>query len=158
MRRVLYLVALCTAALAFAPAALAQTTQYQYAQQPGPTTITATGVLGPPFTQGQDPEPEFLLTDEATGTTFQLSSGFVDLGAFVGQRVTIEGVLVPGINPLAFNVTSIEQAPLGAVTADTGDGGATSLPSTGGLPIAPIAGAALVALGLAGYAVIRRAS
>jgi hypothetical protein len=87
-----------------------------------PTTLTATGVLGQPFFEGQDPEPLYPLTDEATGTTYTLISGFVDLGAFVGQRVTIEGVRVPGIDPLAYNVTSIQPA------APSGG----SLPATGG--------------------------
>lgn len=86
------------------------------AQQPGPTPLTATGVLGQPFFEGQDPEPIYPLTDEATGTTYNLISGFVDLGASVGQRVTIEGVRVPGIDPLAFNVTSIQPAPPGGDT------------------------------------------
>ena len=101
---------------AAAPAAFAQEGQAQ--QQPGATTITATGLLvGPVKDNNLDPTLEFRLTDEATGTTFELSSGFVDLGAFAGQRVTIEGVRVPGINPLAFNVTSIQSAPPGAGTA-----------------------------------------
>ena len=78
------------------------------AQQPGPTTLTATGVLvGPVEDDDPDPTPEFRLTDEATGTTYNLISGFVDLGAFAGQRVTVEGVRVPGIDPLAYNVTSV---------------------------------------------------
>jgi hypothetical protein len=81
------------------------------AQQPGPTTLTATGVLvGPVEDDDPDPTPEFRLTDETTGTTYNLIIGFVDLGAFAGQRVTIEGVRVPGIDPLAFNVTSVRPA------------------------------------------------
>src|SRR4051794_11917261 len=35
-----------------------------------PTTLTATGVLGQPFFEGQDPEPLYPLTDEATGTIY----------------------------------------------------------------------------------------
>jgi hypothetical protein len=95
-----------------------------------PTMLTATGVLAQPFFEGQDPEPLYPLTDEATGTTYTLISGFVDLGAFVGQRVTIEGVRVPGIDPLAFNVTSIQLAAPGGGTTTAPGGGA--LPATGG--------------------------
>ncbi len=79
-----------------------------FAQQQGP--ITATGVLGQPDTSGPDPEPTYPLTDEQTGTTYELTSGFVELAPFVGQRVTIEGVRVPGINPRALNVTEIQPA------------------------------------------------
>lgn len=77
-----------------------------FAQQQGP--ITATGVLGQPDTSGPDPEPVYPLTDEATGTTYELTSGFVELAPYVGQRVTIEGVRIPGIDPLALNVTRIQ--------------------------------------------------
>ena len=77
-----------------------------FAQEQGP--ITATGVLGSPDTSGPDPEPTYPLTDEETGTTYELTSGFVELEPYVGQRVTIEGVRVPGIDPLALNVTQIQ--------------------------------------------------
>ncbi len=77
-----------------------------FAQQQGP--ITATGVLGPPDTSGPDPEPTYPLTDEETGTTYGLTSGFVELEPYVGQRITIEGVRIPGIDPLALNVTRIQ--------------------------------------------------
>jgi hypothetical protein len=124
------------------------------AQQPGPTTLTATGVLGEPFTQGQDPEPIYPLTDEATGTTYNLISGFVDLGAYVGQRVTIEGVRVPGIDPLAFNVTSVQPAPQGggATTAPGGGG----LPATGGPSLLLPAIALILGGGVLGAAMLRR--
>ena len=79
-----------------------------FAQQQGP--ITATGVLGQPDTSGPDPEPTYPLTDEETGTTYELTSGFVELAPYVGQRVTIEGVRIPGIDPLALNVTRIQLA------------------------------------------------
>ena len=79
------------------------------AQPQGP--VTATGVLGPPFTRGDDPTPNYLLTDEETGTTYTLMSGFVDLQDYVGQRVTITGERVPGIDPSALNVTAV--VPLG---------------------------------------------
>jgi len=82
-----------------------------FAAQQGPTTITATGVLVGPVDDGdEDPTPEFRLTDEEAGRTLNLTSGFVDLEAYAGQRVTIEGVLVPGIDPNAYNVTQIEPA------------------------------------------------
>lgn len=122
------------------------------AQQPGPTTLTATGVLGEPFTQGHDPEPIYPLTDEATGTTYNLISGFVDLGAYVGQRVTIQGVRVPGIDPLAFNVTSVQPAPQGG-GATTAPGG---LPATGGLSLLLPTIALVLGGGVLGVAVLRR--
>ena len=80
------------------------------AQPQGP--VTATGVLGPPFTRGEDPTPNYLLTDEETGTTYTLMSGFVALEDYVGQRVTITGERVPGIDLSALNVTDV--VPLGA--------------------------------------------
>lgn len=81
------------------------------AQQQGPTTITATGVLVDPVDDGdEDPTPEFRLTDEEAGRTLNLTSGFVELAPYAGQRVTIEGVRVPGIDPNAYNVTSIVPA------------------------------------------------
>ena len=122
------------------------------AQQPGPTTLTATGVLvGPVEDNDPDPTPEFRLTDEATGTTYNLISGFVTLETFAGQRVTIEGVRVPGIDPLAFNVTSVRPAPAGGGTT-TAPGGKV-LPATGGtsllLPtLALIIGGSLVGAAL----------
>lgn len=128
-----------------------------------PTTLTATGVLGQPFFQGQDPEPIYPLTDEATGTTYNLISGFVDLGAFVGQRVTIEGVQVPGIDPLAFNVTSIQPAPPGGGTTTAPPGGGTTappggggLPATGGPSFLLPAVALIVGGCILGAAVLRR--
>ncbi len=73
--------------------------------------VTATGVLvGPVEDNDPDPTPEFRLTDEATGRTLNLVSGFVNLQDFASQRVIIEGVRVPGIDPNAFNVTSIRPA------------------------------------------------
>jgi hypothetical protein len=120
-----------------------------------PTTLTATGVLGQPFFEGQDPEPLYPLTDEATDTTYTLISGFVDLGAFVGHRVTIEGVRVPGIDPLAFNVTSIQPAaPGGSTTTAPGGGG---LPATGGASFLLLPTIALiVGIGILGTTVLGR--
>lgn len=79
--------------------------------QEGP--ITATGVLGDSYTEGQDPERIYPLTDEATGTSYELISGFVVLEDYVGQRVTFEGQQVPGLppgpnDPIPVNVTSLE--------------------------------------------------
>jgi hypothetical protein len=113
-----------------------------------PTTLTAAGVLGQPFYEGQDPEPLYSLTDEASGTTYTLISGFVDLGAFVGQRVTIEGVRVPGIDPLAYNVTSIQPAAPG--------GG--SLPATGGpsFLLMPTIALMTMGIGVLGVTMLRR--
>ncbi len=79
--------------------------------QQGPTTITATGMLVGSVDDGdEDPTPEFRLTDEEAGRTLNLTSGFVDLEAYAGQRVTVEGVRVPGIDPNAYNVTQIRPA------------------------------------------------
>lgn len=80
-----------------------------FAQQQGP--VTATGVLvGPVEDNDPDPTPEFRLTDEASGTTYVLVSGFVDLAPFAGQRVTIAGVPIGGADdaPPALNVTRIQ--------------------------------------------------
>jgi hypothetical protein len=77
----------------------------QYALQ---GSVTATGVLeGPVQDGGQDPTPQYRLTDEATGTTYTLMSGFVDLQDYAGQRVTITGTLAPGVDPLALDVTDV---------------------------------------------------
>ena len=125
------------------------------AQQPGPTTLTATGVLvGPVEDNDPDPTPQFRLTDEATGTTYNLISGFVDLEVFAGQRVTIEGVRVPGIDPLAFNVTSVRAASPGGDTT-TAPGG-KELPATGGIPLLLPSVALIVGSGILGAAVLRR--
>ena len=163
MKRLLLLALLCAVcALAFAPAAAAQVypvqdpAAYQYAQpqhnggQPGPTTLTATGVLVGPVEDGdQDPTLEFELTDEATGITYRLISGFVDLQAFAGQRVTVVGTRVPGIDPFAFNVTQI--TPAGATV------GTQPLPTTGGPSLVPLVGATLLlGLGVAGLAMRKR--
>ncbi len=80
-----------------------------FAQQ-GP--VTATGVLGEPYTEGEDPTVQYSFTDEATGDEYVLISGFVDLDPFVGERITIEAAPVgsaPGVTP-ALNVTDVELA------------------------------------------------
>ena len=92
------------------------------AAQQGPTTITATGVLVGPVDDGdEDPTPEFRLTDEESGRTLNLTSGFVNLEDYAGQRVTIEGVRVPGIDPNAYNVTTIVPAEEGEDPTSPGD-------------------------------------
>lgn len=87
--------------------------------QEGP--VTATGVLGEAYTVGQDPTLNYDLTDEVSGTTYALISGFVDLQPYVGRRVTVEGVPVPGAEfaPPALNVTSI--APAGETPDEPAD-------------------------------------
>lgn len=153
MRRIISILTMA----AFVAAITAATALPALAQQPGPTTLTATGVLvGPVEDDDPDPTPEFRLTDEATGTTYNLISGFVDLGAFAGQRVTIEGVRVPGIDPLAYNVTSVRPAPAGGGT--TTAPGAGQLPATGGITLSllPIT-ALIVGSGILGALVLRRA-
>ena len=126
---------------------------------------TATGVLEGPFTEGPDPEPTYRLTDEATGTTYVLVSGFVDLAPFVGQRVYIEGASIGGADfaPPALNVTVIEPADgqSATPTASAGEdqyGSGGALPSTGG---SGVGGAGLLAIGagallVGGGAVVRR--
>ena len=135
-----------------------------FAQQ-GP--VTATGVLEGPYFEGLDPEPTYRLTDEATGTTYVLVSGFVDLDPFVGQRVTITGVPIGGADDAlpALNVTEIESADgqTAAPTASAGQdqyGSASELPATGGGAgsaglIAIGAGALLVGGGLVARRIIR---
>ena len=86
--------------------------------------VTATGVLGKlgPHPSG-DPTPRYSITDEDTGTSYELMSGFVDLEPYAGERILIYGVPVPGAPPPGaprlLNVTQVE--PLGssgeAVTA-----------------------------------------
>jgi hypothetical protein len=93
------------------------------------------------------------LTDETTGITYNLTSGFMDLGALVGQRVTVEGVRVPGIDPLAFNVTSILPAsPGGGATTP----GGKELPATDGPSLLLPAVALILGSGTLGAAVLRR--
>ena len=72
-KRLIVVVALLAVMLATAAPALAQ----------GQGPIAATGVLGPPDTSGPDPEPEYPLTDEETGATYELISGFVELAPYV---------------------------------------------------------------------------
>ena len=83
-----------------------------FAQQQGP--VTATGLLQEAAPHTPDPTPIYAITDEATGNSYELTSGFVDLQSYVGQRVAIEGVPVPGpgdpSKPPLLNVTQIQPA------------------------------------------------
>jgi hypothetical protein len=61
----------------------------------------------------------YTVTDEASGTSYVLSSVVVDLDAYTGQRVTVYGTLVPGYEygqveggPPLVDVTWVEPAPL----------------------------------------------
>lgn len=90
--------------LVVAAPAMAQADKYQH---------TGTGVLGEPYTVGQNPEPFYPLTDEETGTVYELYSGFVHLAPYVGERVTFEGQQSQGLepgpgDPVSVNVTSLE--------------------------------------------------
>lgn len=100
-----------------APAALAQ------------GSTAATGVLERAAPHIPDPTPVYAITDEATGTAYELVSGFADLEQYVGERVTIQGVPVPGPGdpnrPPLLNVTQIEPA------GGTGDGGDDEDPPPG---------------------------
>ncbi len=66
--------------------------------------------MGPVEDKDTDLTPEFRLTDEASGTTYVLVSGFVDFSPFAGQRVTIAGAPIGDADdaPPALNVTRIQ--------------------------------------------------
>ena len=85
---------------------------------------TATGVLEKAAPHSPDPTPVYAITDEGTGKPYELMSGFVELEQYVGERVTIQGVPVPGpgdpSKPPLLNVTQIEPA---GGTGDGSDGG-----------------------------------
>lgn len=90
-------------------------------------SVTATGVLGEPYTEGEDPTVQYPFTDEETGEDYVLTSGFVDLGPYVGQRITIEAAPIgtaPGATQ-ALNVTDViesesgyDPAPLAVITGE----------------------------------------
>ena len=101
LKRLMVLVATLAMVLVVAGPALAQG-----------APVTATGVLGEPYTEGEEPTVQYSFTDEATGDEYVLISGFVDLDPFVGERITIEAAPVgsaPGVTP-ALNVTDVELA------------------------------------------------
>jgi hypothetical protein len=99
-------------ALALMLTALLVAAASAFAQQQGP--LTATGVLEEAAPHSPDPTPVYAISDEETGTSYELVSGFVDLEQYVGERVTIQGVAVPGpgdpSKPPLLNVTQIQPA------------------------------------------------
>lgn len=104
MKRLMVLGGTLALMLALAAPAMAQADKYQH---------TGTGVLGESYTVGQDPTLLYSLTDEGTGTVYELTSGFVYLEPYVGQSVTFVGQQVPGLepgpnDPIPVNVTSLE--------------------------------------------------
>src|SRR5829696_3538451 len=97
-------------ALALMLTALLVAAASAFAQPQG--SVTATGVLERAAPHSPDPTPVYGITDEETGTPYELVSGFVDLDQYVGERVTIQGVAVPGpgdpSKPPLLNVTQIQ--------------------------------------------------
>jgi len=149
MRRIILLVTmgLVTAAMLLAVSALPVFAQ---------PTLTLTGVLGEPFTRGEDPGLLYPLTDEATGTTYTLIGSFVDVTPFVGQRVTVQTVPVPGIDPFSRFITQIQPAPApGGGTTTPAPGGGT-LPRTGGPSLLLPVVALLLGGGIMGATLLRR--
>ena len=144
MRRIILAVAtgLITAAMLLAVSALPAFAQ---------PTLTLTGVLGEPFFRMEVGPgiPLFLLTDEATGTTYTLIGSFVDATPFAGQRVTVQTVPVPGEEPLARFIIQIQAAP-------PAPGGGT-LPRTGGPSLLLVPSIALIlGGGIMGATLLRR--
>ena len=97
-------------ALALMLTALLVAAASAFAQPQG--SVTASGVVERAAPHSPDPTPVYGITDEATGTSYELVSGFVDLEQYVGERVTIQGVAVPGpgdpSKPPLLNVTQIQ--------------------------------------------------
>jgi hypothetical protein len=128
-----FLSTVVVAALSVASPALA----LQEAQEtPEGAAVTATGVLErPEITTYQ--YGEYAVTDEATGTLYALGSDSVDLGALVGERVTVTGTPVTGTpvpgyedgqvegGPPLLDVTAVESAggEPGGTTGGTGKDG-----------------------------------
>lgn len=100
--------------------------------------VTATGVLErPELTTYQ--YGEYAVADEETGTLYALGSETVDLGAYIGERVTVTGTVVPGYEegqieggPALLEVTSAEVAGGGAGdgAGDGAEGGAGTVTAT----------------------------
>jgi TolB protein len=69
--------------------------EYEPAWQPTDGSVAATGTLQ---SQGITTYQygDFVLTDEATGQLYAVRASGVDLSALVGQRVIVNGTLVPG--------------------------------------------------------------
>lgn len=99
MRRILLLAGMLALLLTTALPALAQSGgEEQYGvdpEQEGGEPITATGVVEA-YELTAHQYGTHGLTDEATGVGYALSSEVVDLDEYDGQRVTVEGTLVPG--------------------------------------------------------------
>jgi hypothetical protein len=144
MRRIIFSVTtgLVTAALSLAISALPSFAQ---------PTLTLTGVLGEPFFREEVGPgiPLYLLTDEATGITYTLLGGFVDVTPFVGQRVTVRTAAVPGIDPFSQFVIQIQLAPPAAPSGGT-------LPRTGGPSLLLVPSIALILGGGIMGATLRR--
>src|SRR5918994_2415547 len=102
-------------ALALMLTALLVAAASAFAQPQGP--VTATGVLERAAPHSPDPTPVYGITDQETGTPYELVSGLVDLEQYVGERITIQGVAVPGPDdpgkPPLLNVTQIQPADQG---------------------------------------------
>ena len=76
--------------------------------------ITATGVLERSTTESPDPTPRYAITDEESGTSYELFDAGAGLEAYVGERVAISGTQAPGSGnpdgPLAVDVTQVKPA------------------------------------------------
>jgi hypothetical protein len=76
--------------------------------------ITATGVLERSTTESPDPTPRYAITDEESGTSYELFDAGAGLEAYVGERVAISGTQAPGPGnpdgPLAVDVTQVTPA------------------------------------------------
>src|SRR5215204_1635744 len=72
--------------------------------------ITVTGVPTSAL-PGTSPTPVYAITDEATGMPYELTSTVVDLGYYVGQRVTISGDVEasPPARPPLLKVTQVSE-------------------------------------------------
>lgn len=114
LKRLMVLGGMLAMLLAVAAPAMAQADKYQH---------SGTGILGEPYTVGQDPTLNYALTDEETGTVYELYSGFVHLAPYVGERVTFEGQQSQGLepgpgDPVSVNVTSLEPVDSGPSAQD----------------------------------------
>lgn len=105
LRNAALLLPVLTLALAFVSAS-------PTSAQQGP--VEATGMLGGPYTRAPNPEPLYALTDEETGTPYEITSNSVDLEPYVGQNVTIRGGPLSDVGPPSapdlINVTQVESA------------------------------------------------
>jgi len=76
--------------------------------------ITATGVLERSTQASPDPTPRYAITDEESGTSYELFDAGAGLESYVGERVTVSGTPAPGPGnpegPLAVDVTQVTLA------------------------------------------------